>query len=396
MVGRSARAEQFARLLDGEAVHGLDPRVAALGRVAGRLGEVPPPALPAALVGGAAAMAAATSLASPGIAAVAPAHGAELTAGTGLKAGLGKVLAGKAIAVPAWTALVAGGAATAVAVAGVSLGASRSAPGDPFYGVKRQVERAQVAVAAGTVAAGRERLDQAETRLQELRTILAGSRPDLATVAALAADWSLAARVGLSELAGSVADPRVAGRLTDFTRTSSLELAALLHGAPSAVVMALAPAVGTLREVETRLSAALPAYVPVLPPLPAVPSLPAVPLPARPQPARPLPARPLPAPAPGLATPARPAPPRPSASPTVAVPLPPAHPGTPAATHPAPAAHPATPARPSAPVPDASLPATSPSLPVEVSSVPAPPPSPPVGVPSLPGTLPSIPGARLP
>jgi len=384
MVGRSARAEQFARLLDGEAVHGLDPRVAALGRVAGRLGEVPPPALPAALVGGAAAMAAATSLASPGIAAVAPAHGAELTAGTGLKAGLGKVLAGKAIAVPAWTALVAGGAATAVAVAGVSLGASRSAPGDPFYGVKRQVERAQVAVAAGTVAAGRERLDQAETRLQELRTILAGSRPDLATVAALAADWSLAARVGLSELAGSVADPRVAGRLTDFTRTSSLELAALLHGAPSAVVMALAPAVETLREVETRLSAALPAYVPVLPPLPAVPSLPAVPLPARPQPA------------PGLATPARPAPPRPSASPTVAVPLPPAHPGTPAATHPAPAAHPATPARPSAPVPDASLPATSPSLPVEVSSVPAPPPSPPVGVPSLPGTLPSIPGARLP
>ncbi len=391
MVGRSARAEQFARLLDGEAVHGLDPRVAALGRVAGRLGEVPPPALPAALVGGAAAMAAATSLASPGIAAVAPAHGAELTAGTGLKAGLGRVLAGKAIAVPAWTALVAGGAATAVAVAGVSLGASRSAPGDPFYGVKRQVERAQVAVAAGTVAAGRERLDQAETRLQELRTILAGSRPDLATVAALAADWSLAARGGLSELAGSVADPRVAGRLTDFTRSSSLELAALLRGAPSAVVMALAPAVGTLREVETRLSAALPAYVPVLPPLPAVPSLPAVPVPARPQPARP-----LPAPAPSLATPARPAPPRPSASPTVAVPLPPAHPGTPAATHPAPAAHPATPARPSAPLPDASLPATSPILPVEVSSVPVPPPSPPVGVPSLPGTLPSIPGARLP
>jgi hypothetical protein len=67
-------------------------------------------------------------------------------------------------------------------VAGVGVGASRSLPGQPFYGVKRTVEGMQLATTVGTEARGKRHLEFARTRLAELRA-LAGTQAALAPAA---------------------------------------------------------------------------------------------------------------------------------------------------------------------------------------------------------------------
>lgn len=69
-------------------------------------------------------------------------------------------------------AILAGGAATATAIAGVGVGASRSLPGDPFYGVKRATERVQLATTVGQEAKGKRHLEFARTRLSEVQALV--------------------------------------------------------------------------------------------------------------------------------------------------------------------------------------------------------------------------------
>src|SRR4051794_9901735 len=69
-------------------------------------------------------------------------------------------------------AIVAGAAAAAPAVAGVGVGASRSLPGDPFYGVKRATERVQLATTTGQEAKGKRHLEFARTRLHEVEALV--------------------------------------------------------------------------------------------------------------------------------------------------------------------------------------------------------------------------------
>jgi len=69
-------------------------------------------------------------------------------------------------------AVVAGGAAAATAIAGVGLGASRSLPGDAFYGVKRATERVQLAATSGQEAKGKRHLEFARTRLSEVEALV--------------------------------------------------------------------------------------------------------------------------------------------------------------------------------------------------------------------------------
>jgi len=68
-------------------------------------------------------------------------------------------------------AVLAGSAAAATAIAGVGLGASRSLPGDPFYGVKRATEDVQLATTFGQEAKGRRHLEFARTRLAEVEAL---------------------------------------------------------------------------------------------------------------------------------------------------------------------------------------------------------------------------------
>ncbi|HET7530687.1 MAG TPA: DUF5667 domain-containing protein [Mycobacteriales bacterium] len=68
-------------------------------------------------------------------------------------------------------AVLAGGAAAITAVAGVGIGASRSLPGDAFYGLKRATESVQLAIAQGDEAKGEKHLEFARTRLAEVRAL---------------------------------------------------------------------------------------------------------------------------------------------------------------------------------------------------------------------------------
>src|SRR3954454_5043131 len=69
-------------------------------------------------------------------------------------------------------AVLAGGAAAVTAIAGVGVGASRSLPGDPFYGVKRATEDVQLATTFGQEAKGRRHLELARTRLSEVQSLV--------------------------------------------------------------------------------------------------------------------------------------------------------------------------------------------------------------------------------
>jgi len=79
-------------------------------------------------------------------------------------------------------AIVAGSAAAITAVAGVGIGASRSLPGDAFYGLKRADENVQLALARGDEAKGKKHLEFARTRLSEVKALAAHGEalPDLA------------------------------------------------------------------------------------------------------------------------------------------------------------------------------------------------------------------------
>jgi hypothetical protein len=72
-------------------------------------------------------------------------------------------------------AALAGGAAALTAFAGVGVGASRSLPGDAFYGVKRATEHVQLATSFGRQAKGERHLQFARTRLSEVRALVGRS-----------------------------------------------------------------------------------------------------------------------------------------------------------------------------------------------------------------------------
>ena len=73
---------------------------------------------------------------------------------------------------PLWAQLAAGAAATTIAISGVSVGASRSLPGDFLYGVKRQFETVQLDLAGGKTDTAVRHLDFARARLTELADLL--------------------------------------------------------------------------------------------------------------------------------------------------------------------------------------------------------------------------------
>ncbi|WP_430780686.1 DUF5667 domain-containing protein [Actinoplanes sp. G11-F43] len=64
-------------------------------------------------------------------------------------------------------AIIIGVAAGAMAVSGISAASESASPGDALYSVKRQTERAQLAIAGSDVTRGQLALDFARTRLSE-------------------------------------------------------------------------------------------------------------------------------------------------------------------------------------------------------------------------------------
>src|SRR4051795_5448950 len=154
-------------------------------------------------------------------------------------------------------ALVAGGAAAVTAVAGVSIGASRSLPGDALYGLKEASESVQLAAAQGDEAKGEKHLDFARARLSEVEALaargealpsLVPGRPLAAAVPATSGEsttitdtlraMDAETRAGAEDLyaayqrSGSI---KPLTTLHEFTRKQYAELLALLPSLPADV-----------------------------------------------------------------------------------------------------------------------------------------------------------------
>ena len=153
-------------------------------------------------------------------------------------------------------AVLAGSAAAATAIAGVGLGASRSLPGDPFYGVKRATEDVQLATTFGQEAKGRRHLEFARTRLAEVKAltgqssalsdVMPGKPSALAalvdeassdTIVATLQDMDDETRAGANDLIAVYRDSGSRGPLETldaFTRTQYTDLRQVLPALPTA------------------------------------------------------------------------------------------------------------------------------------------------------------------
>ena len=163
------RAEEFARLLETGA-RTDDPVTAPLLTVADALTEVP------AVPGPRPEFRAALRQRLVAVAAVQAATPTTERAVDRVRA------AGSSWKVQRRLVAVGAGAAVVTAVAGVGVGASKSLPGQPFYGVKRATEDIQLATTFGTEDRGKRHLQFARERLAEA-TSLAGHTSAIGQVA---------------------------------------------------------------------------------------------------------------------------------------------------------------------------------------------------------------------
>ncbi|MBV9099318.1 MAG: hypothetical protein JO079_14800 [Frankiaceae bacterium] len=152
---------------------------------------------------------------------------------------------------------VGAGAAVVTAVAGVGVGASRSLPGQPFYGVKRATEDIQLATTSGTEDRGKRHLQFARERLSEATALaghtsaigqMAGHRDyagaavvDTATsnlIANTLRDMDVETRSGANDLFVAYRDSGSTEPLTalsDFTVRQYRELRSLVGALPESV-----------------------------------------------------------------------------------------------------------------------------------------------------------------
>jgi hypothetical protein len=173
-LGTRARVEELARLLDG-AVSGPGSLTAGHAALATRLRAVAP-SLDALAVPRAEFRATlrtrllAVATVQAATAADAP-YAEPLTRPSALDAAMSWTQTRKA---QRRIGLTAGAMAGVIAFTGVGIAASRSLPGQPFYGLKRGAEGVQLQLAQGDTAKGTKHLEFASTRLREVRALAQG------------------------------------------------------------------------------------------------------------------------------------------------------------------------------------------------------------------------------
>ena len=169
--------------------------------------------------------------------------------------------------------VTAGAMASVVALTGVGVAASRSLPGQPFYGVKRLSEGIQLDLASGDTAKGSTHLEFAATRLREVKAlahhegqlslgttgtpmaagIAFGGSTDSRISSALK-DFDSETKAGtdlLTKVFHATGRPAALRIITTFTAQQKSRLSALLPVLPEAVKpqaqssLALVTAVGT-------------------------------------------------------------------------------------------------------------------------------------------------------
>jgi hypothetical protein len=254
------RADAFAALLEGGA-GGFDPALAPLGALVSRLEALPlgpTPEFRDALRGRLLA-----------VAAVAPATTSPS------RSAVSDYLA-------SWRGqlrlrLAAGVTAAIVAVTGIGVAASRSLPGDPFYGIKQASEALQLALTHGSLAKGKLELEFARTRLHEVSELVGRSlalpaavdgQPSAGPPVALGSDtaghvtealtaMNSEVRAGSRDLTGyfsATGDRAALSTLEGFAVSQQRQLRALLPALPVGAQPAADSSLQLLNQVETRAS----------------------------------------------------------------------------------------------------------------------------------------------
>ena len=153
-----------------------------------------------------------------------------------------------------------------VAGVGAAAASTRALPGDPLYGLKRQLENAQLELARGDVGHGRELLEQGDARLGEAEALAAGpgsTDPETRNrIAHALAEMAAAVDAGSADLLQAyreTGDPepmRLLERFATEQRERLDDLAQLLDPVLAGRAQALADRLAAL---ESRASAVLPA-----------------------------------------------------------------------------------------------------------------------------------------
>ena len=221
---RRADAERFAALLDGRRVDGGTadhPELADLARLAAALAPAehrPDPSFRTALRERLVAEAASRPVPAQRAADQAVPRAAE------------------AESRPRWrTAVATLAVAAVVSGAGAAAASHRALPGDSLYGLKRQIESVELALAHGDLNRGRELLEQAEARLGEAERLAAssgisepGTRADLVATLADMQEATEEGSFALTEAYQETGDAEPLRILQDFAEQQQERLRDLL------------------------------------------------------------------------------------------------------------------------------------------------------------------------
>ncbi len=153
--------------------------------------------------------------------------------------------------------------------AGMAAASQNALPGDALYPIKRTLERAQAGLNTDDAGKGRDLLDQANDRLQEVRSLLA-KRGGSARVPGTLHDFSVQAQEGTNLLAHSFEenrDPAKIAAVRSFAATSLKTLQELAKTAPPQAQTALAEAAMILAAIDQQMLSLCTACASDLPPL---------------------------------------------------------------------------------------------------------------------------------
>ena len=151
-------------------------------------------------------------------------------------------------------AALASSVALVTSMAGVGVAASRSLPGDPFYGVKRATEGVQLWLAQGDVAKGKRHLEFARTRLAEARALPSDSSHITSTLAAMDAQTTAGAAELIAAYKSSHSTAPLATLVT-FSRQQTKDLVQLAKRLPGDVrdddLASIGVVTGIVKQVHT-------------------------------------------------------------------------------------------------------------------------------------------------
>lgn len=136
--------------------------------------------------------------------------------------------------------------------AGMAAAASGAVPGEALYPIKRGVEQANAAVHLGDAGKGRALLDQAATRLDEVRSLQAQGSPDAELIASTVASFRSAAEDGSGRLFAayqSSGDAQDISTVRDFTAQQMADITAL-SGTSASTDQVLVDAADTLADID--------------------------------------------------------------------------------------------------------------------------------------------------